>query len=130
MKSLLLASLLTSFTAPVVFGVPAASLPRLENLGEETAIDRRSHHSPKMPSSSLRAAAASDSGFLSPVKRTAPRKTLFAAALLALLAVPVATSTPVQAADAKAVMKLDPKSGFDRRGGRCFSREGSACGGV
>lgn len=57
-------------------------------------------------------------------------KTLVVAALLALLAVPVATVLPVQAADAKAVMKLDPMGGFDRRGGRCFSREGSACGGV
>lgn len=57
-------------------------------------------------------------------------KTLAVAALLARLAVPIANVIPVQAADVKAVMKLDPMGGFDRRGGRCFSREGSACGGV
>lgn len=57
-------------------------------------------------------------------------KTLIAAALLAMLAMPVAISTPVQAAEVKALSNPDQMGGFDRRGGRCFSREGSACGGV
>jgi hypothetical protein len=57
-------------------------------------------------------------------------KMLFAAALLALLAVPVITSAPMQAASAQTLINPDSHASIDRRGGRCFNREGSACGGV
>jgi hypothetical protein len=47
MKSLLIATILATLSAPVAFVANASALAELNNPSRETVVDRRSHHCPK-----------------------------------------------------------------------------------